>query len=161
MIEEPDTHDSEEHDCGHGCEEHQSGIRCLSPRQRLEQPPGGSRVRQVDTREVSDNSAQTCDDLGWKQAECDTPERQPDEADALQYPGIMRSCKARLPRLPEEDYAVEFDHDVRGKRYREHHEGGAHRKEHIDERVWDLVREEERLQKQPLGDEAVERGQSR
>ena len=76
-------------------------------------------------------------------------------------PASCARRERRLARLAEEDDAEELDHDVGGERGGERDERGAERQQHVDEGVRHFVRKQERLQQQPLGDEAVERRQPR
>ena len=66
----------------------------------------------------------------------------------------------RLARAAEEDHAVELHHHVGGQRGGEHERRGGERHQHVDERLRQARREQERLQQQPLGNEAVQRRQS-
>ncbi len=65
-----------------------------------------------------------------------------------------------LARLAEEDHAEELHHHVAGQRRRERDQRAAERQQHVDELPRHLVRGQECLQQQPLGDEAVERRQA-
>ena len=72
----------------------------------------------------------------------------------------MRIGKVRLAWPPEEYDAVELDHDVRGQRHCEHQGRRGKRYQHVDERLRQTRREQECLQQQPLGHEAVQRRQT-
>ncbi len=71
----------------------------------------------------------------------------------------MRAAQARLARLAEEDHAEELDHDVGGERGGKRDERGPEGQQHVDEGPGHFVREQKRLQQQPLGHEAVQRRQ--
>ncbi len=81
------------------------------------------------------------------------------QRDALETAGVVRVGETRLARAAEKDDAVELDHHVGRQRHREHQRAGGQRHQHVDERLRQAGREQERLQQQPLGDEAVERRQ--
>ena len=61
---------------------------------------------------------------------------------------------------PRKIDAVELHHHVRGQRDGQHQRRRRERHQHVDERLRQARREQERLQQQPFGDEAVERRQA-
>ena len=69
--------------------------------------------------------------------------------------------QAFLARLAEEYDAVELDHDVACERGGERDRGGGDRDQHVQIGLRQIGREQEGLQQQPFGDEAVQRRQSR
>ena len=75
--------------------------------------------------------------------------------------GVVCVGQRRFARLAEKDHAEELDHHVGGKRRGQRDDRGAEWQQHVDEWPRHLVCEEERLQQQPLGDEAVEGRQTR
>ena len=156
MVEDADHRRRQDDDSQHGHEEDQRGVRGLPFRQRNEQPPGRVALRNAGTDQLQGDGAQRADHVRWQEPERDAPRRQPCEPRAFQDAGIVRMPQRLLARLAEEDDAEEFHHDVTRERSREGYERRAHGQQHVDERLRHFMREQERLEQHPLGDEAVQ-----
>jgi hypothetical protein len=80
-----------------------------------------------DQPELHRHELEEIDERPREQAERDAAGREPPEADPLEPPRVVRALQRRLPRLAEEDHAVELHHHVARERRRERDERGAER----------------------------------
>ena len=132
---------------GDGCEDQPvAGAPAL--REAAADEHGGDGVDHLDHRHRED-------------AQEDAAGGEPGEPQALQAAGVMRLAELLLARPAEEDHAEELHHDVARERGHEHDARREHRHEHAQVRVGQPPGEEEALQQEPLGDEAVGRRQAR
>ena len=159
MIEEPYQQHRERNDHGSRHEKHERPVGHLPRRYRGEQPPGGAASRGRKSDQLLAHGTETCDHLHRKQAQQHAAEREPGEPYALEWTAVVRLSERGLARLTQEDDSEELHHDITGQRGAQRDQPRAHRDQHVDEAVRDLVGEQERLQQQPLRDESVERRQ--
>ena len=141
-------------------EQQRAVARALRGDRRQHQPAVGGHFRadavaHQDARHRIDQG----DHGGREEPEQHASGRQPDQARALDARGVVRARERGLARLAEEDHAEELDHHVAAERGHERDAGGDHREQHVHEGAGQPEREQEALQQQPLGDEAVQRRQ--
>ena len=127
---------------------------------RRQQPPRHARPAHCRTEQQRIDRVEKSDDLDREYAQQEAAGAEPDKRDAFERPGIMRVGEIRLAWPAEENHAVEFHHHIRSQSRGENERRGGERHEHVDERLRQARREQERLQQQPLGDEPVERRQA-